>query len=316
MVCHLRSYLLALCCAALLVACQPSGETESEPFAWAGATDSVTLVGDGVISREGEKMYGTAYTPGGDTLFFHTTDRGDGENGIAMVTRTDTGWTAPRPAPFSANGDGDGAPSIMPDGKYVVFSSNRPPDGTGSPLDADEFYRASRASGWTEVARMTETPAISEKRGGVASDGTIYYWTYVRGEGLGFYRGQIGPDGGIRDTVNADSFLFPNDGGENNPYVDPQKRFMIFATYGREDGLGQEDLYVSTRSDSGWSAPVNLGPSVNTSANDTHPYVTPDGSKLFLTSSRLESPADTSDNWNHYVIQTDAVPALRDVLQR
>lgn len=315
---HVRfaTFIAAFCCALLFFGCRSASEQEARPFAWAQVTDSVTLVGDGTISREGEKVYGTAYTPEGDTLFFHTTNRGDGESGIAMVTRTDTGWTSPRPAPFDLERYDEGAPSITPDGAYIVFGSDRPSASasTAPPLDADEFYRVTRASGWTDVTRMTTTKRISEKRAGVASDGTIYYWTYVRGEGMGFYRGRIDAEGSIRDTVNADPMLFVDDGGENNPYIDPEKRFILFAMWGRDDGYGKEDLYIATRQDTGWSTPVNLGPAVNTSANDTHPYITPDGSKLFLTSSRLESPADTSDNWNHYVIRTDAVPALRAAL--
>jgi len=62
--------------------------------------------------------------------------------------------------------------------------------------------------------------------------------------------------------------------------------------------------------------PVNLGPAVNSAGSDTHPYVTPDGERLFLTSSRLRSPADPSDNWNHYVVRTGAVPVLRSALER
>ena len=297
-----------------MTGCAPADDAP-EPFAWAKATDALTIVGEGTVSRTGANVYGTAYTPDGDTLFFHTTDRGDGQSGIAMTTRTDTGWTAPRPAPFDTDRYGEGHPSITPDGAHVVFSSDRTADGTGPPRDADEFYRVARASGWTDVTRMTTTERISEKRGGVANDGTMYYWTYTRGEGMGFYRGQIGADGVLRDTVDADPLLFPNDGGENNPYIDPEKRFMLFATWGRDDGYGKEDLYLTTREGDGWSAPVNLGPTVNSDGSDTHPYVTPDGERLFLTSTRLRSPADTSANWNHYVIRTDAVPALRAALQ-
>jgi Tol biopolymer transport system component len=304
-------FLAVLVCFWLIAGCQsPAPDSAEELFNWADATDSLTIVGEGTISRTDANVYGTAYTPGGDTLFFHTTDRGDGSSGIAITTRTDTGWTAPRPAPFETEDHDEGHPSITPDGQYVLFTSDR----VGAPNNADELYRASRASGWTDVSRMTTTKRISEKRGSVAADGTIYYWTYVRGEGMGFYRGRIGPDGAIRDTVDADSLLFPNDSGENNPYVDPEKRFVLFAMWGRDDGYGKEDLYLSMRQGDGWAAPVNLGPAVNSAGSDTHPYVTPDGDRLFLTSSRLRSPADTSDNWNHYVIRTDAVPALRNTL--
>jgi hypothetical protein len=273
------------------------------------------MVGPGTISRTGASLYGTAYTPTGDTVFFNTDDRGDGEKGIAMVTRTDTGWTNPRPAPFDTDKYDDRFPSTAAGGEYVVFGSDRPSNGTGEPMYARDFYRASRASGWTDIERMTATDSIYEMRGSVANDGTIYYWTYVRGEGMGFYRGVVGEDGMVRDTMNAGSLLFLDDSGENNPYIDPEKRLILFAMYGREDGYGGEDLYLATPDGDGWSTPANLGAAVNSAGSDSHPYVTPDGRYLFLTSKRLTSPADTIDNWNHYVIRTDALPELRAVLE-
>lgn len=317
----LRAAALATCSALLLLACQsaadgPSGSDPSgdDPFAWARASDTLHLVGEGALSRPGENTYGTAFTPSGDTVFFNTTDRGDGTYGVAMSVRSDSGWSTPTPAPFETEPYEEAFPSITPDGN-VVFSSKRP-DRPGAPeRDTRDFFYTTRASGFTDITRMTFTDAISEMRGGVAEDGTVYYWTYASGEGMGFYRGQIDSNRQIRDTVNADPMLFPDAGGENNPYVDPQKRFIVFAMYGREDGLGREDLYLATRDGDAWAPPIHLGPAVNSRGNDTHPYVTPDGSKLFLTSTRLTSPADTSDNWNHFVIQTDAVPALKEVLR-
>ena len=76
--------LLTVCSAWLLVACQSAPDPEPEPFSWVDATDSVmmvgpvTMVGPGTISRTGASLYGTAYTPTGDTVFFNTDDRGDG----------------------------------------------------------------------------------------------------------------------------------------------------------------------------------------------------------------------------------------------
>jgi len=70
--------LLTVCSAWLLVACQSAPDPEPEPFSWVDATDSVTMVGSGTISRTGASLYGTAYTPTGDTVFFNTDDRGDG----------------------------------------------------------------------------------------------------------------------------------------------------------------------------------------------------------------------------------------------
>ena len=294
----------------------PEAPTASEAFGWADATDSLTIVGDGVISHTATSVWGTAYTPDGDTLFFHTDDRGDGQSGIAMTVRTREGWTAPRPAPFETERYSEGHPSTTPGGTHIVFGSDRPVGGEGPAREADDFFRVSRASGWTDAVRMTTTDRISEKRASVAADGSVYYWTYVRGDGLGVYRGQIGPSGRLQNVQNADSLFHPGASGENNPYVDPQRRFALFAVWGLADGAGKEDLYLTVREQAGWSAPVNLGPAVNSAGSDSHPYVTPDGDFLFLSSDRPRTPSDSTGDWNHYVIRTDAVPALRDAMGR
>jgi hypothetical protein len=80
-------------------------------------------------------------------------------------------------------------------------------------------------------------------------------------------------------------------------------------------GYSGEDLYLATPESDGWSMPVNLGAVVNSAGRDSHPYVTPDGRYLLLSSKRLTSPADTVDNWNDYVIRTDAVPVLKAALK-
>jgi hypothetical protein len=52
--------------------------------------------------------------------------------------------------------------------------------------------------------------------------------------------------------------------------------------------LNINDLYVSKRAtrDDPWGDPVNLGPAVNSSANEDAPYLSPDGLLLFFHSSR------------------------------
>ena len=41
--------------------------------------------------------------------------------------------------------------------------------------------------------------------------------------------------------------LFPNYTGENNPYVDPEHRYMLFAVYRLDDRYGKEVIYISKR---------------------------------------------------------------------
>ena len=63
---------------------------------------------------------------------------------------------------------------------------------------------------------------------------------------------------------------------------------MLFFQSRRPGGLGSWDIWVTTRetTNAEWSAPVNLGPPVNSSNNDGDPCISADGSTLFFWSNR------------------------------
>ncbi|MBM4072825.1 MAG: hypothetical protein FJ271_28440 [Planctomycetes bacterium] len=54
----------------------------------------------------------------------------------------------------------------------------------------------------------------------------------------------------------------------------------------RPGGLGGFDLYVSRREGGRWTAPRNLGPSVNSPAHEYDPALAPDGQSLYFSSNR------------------------------
>ena len=59
---------------------------------------------------------------------------------------------------------------------------------------------------------------------------------------------------------------------------------IIFSS-DRPGGLGGLDLWTSTRTDAGgWSAPLNLGPNLNTEGDEKSPFLHADGSTLFFSS--------------------------------
>ncbi len=65
----------------------------------------------------------------------------------------------------------------------------------------------------------------------------------------------------------------------------------IYFYSNRTGGLGGTDLYVSQRTDSGWSTPKNAGETVNSTADEYDPALSPDGRSLFFASNRNENPA-------------------------
>ncbi|GBD07344.1 hypothetical protein HRbin21_01162 [bacterium HR21] len=70
-------------------------------------------------------------------------------------------------------------------------------------------------------------------------------------------------------------------GWDGQPALSPDRQWLIFAS-DRVGGWGGLDLYICRRmSDGSWSSPENLGPSVNTAADEGMPWFLPDGRLLF-----------------------------------
>ena len=72
----------------------------------------------------------------------------------------------------------------------------------------------------------------------------------------------------------------------------------LFFSSDRPGGYGERDLWVTTRSATSepWSEPVNLGPTVNSSAEDRGPSISADGLELFFQSNRSGGQGD-QDTW-------------------
>jgi len=60
----------------------------------------------------------------------------------------------------------------------------------------------------------------------------------------------------------------------------------LFFSSTRPGGIGNTDIWVTTRSGDIWSAPVNLGEPVNSSGADLQPAFTADGDTMYFTSDR------------------------------
>ncbi len=81
-----------------------------------------------------------------------------------------------------------------------------------------------------------------------------------------------------------------NEGGHTLTADGKYMVFTICEVYGDygpgRQGLGSCDLFISTKTDKGWSAPRNLGPNINSSFFDSQPALSPDGSEIFFSSTR------------------------------
>jgi Tol biopolymer transport system component len=77
------------------------------------------------------------------------------------------------------------------------------------------------------------------------------------------------------------------------PNLRPDGLELVFDST-RPGGQGGADVYVATRDSrrDPWAAPENLGPDVNSPANETRPSLSWDGLRLYLGSNRAGSAGD------------------------
>lgn len=74
------------------------------------------------------------------------------------------------------------------------------------------------------------------------------------------------------------------DAWESAPCLSPDKRELYFASK-RPDGYGGSDIYVSRYQSNGrWSEPENLGPEINSSDDESCPFIHADNQTLYFTS--------------------------------
>ncbi len=92
-------------------------------------------------------------------------------------------------------------------------------------------------------------------------------------------------------TVNSSA-------GESQPYILADGLALYFQST-RPGGYGDKDLWVTTRptTNDEWTEPVNLGPTINSSAHDAAPCISADGLALYFHSERPGGYGGSRDLW-------------------
>lgn len=258
----------------------------AHPYASTQPMSEPRMFGESLVSTSDDEL-NAAFTPDGKTLFF-TKNIQSARLGIILVSHFAGGkWSAPEVAPFSGQYC-DYDPIISPDGSKLFFISNRPAPGSDAKPNFDIWVVDKTASGWTE-ARNIGAPVNTtgdEYYPSVAADGTLYFSANRAGGKGGFdlYRSKFA-NGKYTEPENLGEG--PNSQfAEIDSYVSPDQQFIVFASYGRPDSLGNGDLYISYFKNGAWTAARNLGNKINSSAREYCPIGSPDGRYFFFTSFR------------------------------
>ncbi len=289
------------------------------------APGQVRLFAPDTITTAAHDELTPTFSPDGQRLVFARRLEG-GRFTLHESRRVGSGWSAPAAVPFSGEWD-DQAPAFSPDGTRLFFQSRRPLDPAAprpedAPRDDDLWVVDVAGDGWG-TPRPVEPPVrrspppdggepFEGREMGPSLDrgGTLYYWSHRPGDSQGasdLYRAPATADG----WAEPRSLGPPVDTAhyETHPWIAPDGSFLLFSCDGCPDAVGASDVYVSRRSGSGWSAPVNLGPGVNSEAYDFGATLSPDGRRLYVSSNRGRDGGEAGRQ-DIYVIAVERVPAL------
>jgi len=221
-------------------------------------------------------------------LFLFTRGR-SAVNGILLMEEVSGVWSEPRLAPFSA-GQHDWDFVLAPDGKTVFLASGRPVH-SGEPAPRDHSIWMSRrtAQGWSEPERLPRPVNAGQHDSfpSVAADGTLYFFS-GRDGGLG--QGDIYRSRPVRGRyLEVENLGAPVNSAshEVDPFIAPDESYLIFCS-DRPGGHGKDDMYiVFAKAGGGWTAPVNMGETVNSPHQEYIPSVSRDGKYFFFTTNKF-----------------------------
>ena len=239
------------------------------------------------ISKDGLSLYFQSNRPGGS---------GGLDLWVSKRSDEDAEWGPPvNLGPTINSPSTEGGPAFSRDGHWLFFNSNRPGGIGGTDMWVSWRPHTDDDFGWEPPVNLG--PSVNSPSG----DSTGSYFENEEGgmplfffssnrplSGIATERpyvsGQIG-DGSLGPPTVITELDSPDD--EMRPMIRFDGREIILASL-RPVSFGARDLWGAVRESvfDFWSPPMNLGATINTSANELTPYLSGDGLSLYFGSDR------------------------------
>jgi len=191
----------------------------------------------------------------------------------------------------------DWGPSISTDGLELFFHADGERGGVGG-YDIWVTTRSATNEEWGEPMNLGPTinSMVNDGAPCISADGLSLYFASMRSGGVGACDLWVTTRATKNDLWGEPVNLGPivnSTYAEWGPCISPDGLTLFFDSgFGggspRPGGFGRSDLWVTRRASkiAPWGKPVNLGPIVNTAANEIRPSISSDGSILYFSSTR------------------------------
>jgi Tol biopolymer transport system component len=269
--------------------------------------------GEGIISTNENSEFDLAFSVDGLKVYF-SRRRPNEKQKIYESDFKDGTWSSPKIASFST--DRDETSFITPDGKIFFFGSERPIPNKPNKgnFDMNIWMMSKTENGWTEPTPLSEpiNYVQSENEQWPSSNNnflfsndskTFYFTTMMKGSpSIKLYKTNF-------DGVNFSEPMVIEGLFDDEKYfvysavISPNGKFLVFNSFGAPGGVGGEDIFVSKKTENGWSKAKSIGNLVNTKDEESSPRFSRDGKYFFF--SRAENLGNYAyGEWSIYIVET------------
>lgn len=184
----------------------------------------------------------------------------------------------------------DYSPVISADESTLIFTSRRPGSAGGEKTDDDQFFEDIYISNKKKDGTWTTAKSIGSNINTIGNDANM--GLSPDGQELFVYKDVNGGDIYYsRLEGNTWSSLVPFSSNINSPDWETHASISVdgstlyFVSNRPEGGFGGRDIWRCVKlPNRTWSLPTNLGPTINTAADEDAPFMHPDGVTLFFSS--------------------------------
>jgi outer membrane protein OmpA-like peptidoglycan-associated protein/Tol biopolymer transport system component len=181
----------------------------------------------------------------------------------------------------------EGAQTITPDGKFMVFTACNRPNGYGS---CDLYFAKKVGDVWDIPVNLG--PKVNsttwDSQPSIAPDGKTIYFSSARSGGKGgmdIWKTMISESGEWSVPINLGDSINTSK-NESSPFMHSDNQTLYFTSNGWT-GMGGIDIYYSKKNDDGkFSKPVNLGYPINTFNDEGFLIVNAKGNMAYYSSDR------------------------------
>ena len=284
----------------------PSASGQSDP----------SIFVPGIIPTSMASSAAPAFTPDGNTVYFFQSSGGPNSS-IVFSQQNGGQWSAPKTPVFSGQYR-DLEPAFAPNGKYLIFASNRPTTSGGSVLDGHyngqvfpggggNLWRVERTkTGWRKPemlpATINSNPSVFSPA--VTADGSLYFMRADNGGVFHIYRAQRN-----RRKFETPVLASFSDAahGEYDPAVAPDESYLIFSSGRAPAPPKTTDLFIVFRSANSWGEPIDLRSALSDNVHGIEARLSPDGKTLYFSNSRNASGVDVPNGRSIWKVDLTAL---------